>query len=72
MVETMVDLAPALPSGLGQLIVFETLSALAYAFVLRGEWPAPETALGIALLVAGVAWALRAKPTPAAADAHAG
>ena len=61
-----------LPTTLaGQLIVFETLSALAYAFLLRGEWPAPETALGIALLIAGVAWALRAKPTPEAADAHA-
>ena len=38
----------------GQLIVFETLSALAYAFVLRGEWPGPLTTGGIALLVAGV------------------
>ncbi|ODV03927.1 MAG: hypothetical protein ABT20_14330 [Rubrivivax sp. SCN 70-15] len=56
----------------GQLIVFETLSALAYAFVLRGQWPAPGTLAGIALLVAGVAWALRARPTPLAAEAHAG
>jgi drug/metabolite transporter (DMT)-like permease len=49
-----------LPTSLvGQLIVFETLSALAYAFVLRGQAPAPLTALGIALLVAGVVWALR-------------
>jgi drug/metabolite transporter (DMT)-like permease len=60
-----------LPTSLvGQLIVFETLSALAYAFVLRGEPPAPLTALGIALLVAGVVWALRlgspARPQPEA------
>ena len=49
-------------SMVGQLIVFETLAALAYAFLLRGQWPAPLTALGIALLVAGVLWALRIKP----------
>ena len=62
-----------LPTTLaGQLIVFETLSALAYAFALRGQWPDPLTALGIALLVAGVAWALRVRPEPAqAAAAHA-
>jgi drug/metabolite transporter (DMT)-like permease len=54
-----------LPTSLvGQLIVFETLSALAYAFVLRGQAPAPLTALGIALLVAGVVWALRVRPQP--------
>jgi drug/metabolite transporter (DMT)-like permease len=55
-----------LPTTLtGQLIVFETLSALAYAFLLRGQWPAPVTALGIVLLVAGVLWALRARPAKA-------
>jgi drug/metabolite transporter (DMT)-like permease len=49
-----------LPTALvGQLIVFETLAALAYAFALRGQWPEPGTALGIALLVAGVWVALR-------------
>ena len=58
------------PAVSGQLIVFETLSALAYAFVLRGHWPAPETALGIALLVAGVLLALRSQPAPEAAEAH--
>ena len=59
-----------LPPGLaGQLIVFETLSALAYAFVLRGHWPDAATLAGVALLVAGVAWALRAWPAaPAAHD----
>jgi drug/metabolite transporter (DMT)-like permease len=52
-----------LPTTLvGQLIVFETLAALAYAFLLRGQWPQPLTALGIVLLVAGVLWALRIRP----------
>jgi drug/metabolite transporter (DMT)-like permease len=55
-----------LPTTLvGQLIVFETLSALAYAFVLRQQWPASATLAGIALLVAGVMWALRVRPVPA-------
>jgi drug/metabolite transporter (DMT)-like permease len=62
-----------LPTTLvGQLIVFETLSALAYAFMLRGAWPEPLTLAGIALLVAGVLWALRVRPEPLAAEAHAG
>jgi drug/metabolite transporter (DMT)-like permease len=45
----------------GQLIVFETLAALAYAFVLRREMPGLFTLLGVALLVAGVLLALRVK-----------
>jgi drug/metabolite transporter (DMT)-like permease len=61
-----------LPTTLaGQLIVFETLSALAYAFILRRAWPAPMTLAGIVLLIAGVAWALRSTPEPLAAEAHA-
>jgi hypothetical protein len=37
-----------LPTTLaGQLIVFETLSALAYAFMLRGSAPAATTMAGI-------------------------
>lgn len=49
-----------LPATLaGQLIVFETLSALSYAFVLRGTPPEPLTLFGVALLVAGVARAAR-------------
>ncbi len=63
-----------LPTALlGQLIVFETLSALTYAFVLRQQWPAPATAAGVALLVAGVLWALRVRPEPIgiAASHHA-
>ncbi|MFO1340560.1 MAG: DMT family transporter [Burkholderiaceae bacterium] len=60
-----------LPTNLaGQLIVFETLSALAFAFLLRHEWPAPATLAGIALLVSGVAWALRVEPEAVAADGH--
>lgn len=62
-----------LPTSLvGQLIVFETLSALAYAYALRGEWPGSTTLAGVALLVAGVLWALRVKPEPLAAEGHAG
>lgn len=57
-----------LPTALvGQLIVFETLSALSYAFVLRGHIPEPPTLAGIALLVGGVLWALRVRPEPAVA-----
>ena len=52
-----------LPTTLvGQLIVFETLAALAYAFLLRGRAPDATTAMGIALLVVGVIVALRLKP----------
>nr|WP_295376632.1 DMT family transporter [Pseudoxanthomonas sp.] len=54
-----------LPTALaGQLIVFETLAALAYAFMLRGQMPRPLTLLGIGLLIAGVLWAVRVKPEP--------
>jgi drug/metabolite transporter (DMT)-like permease len=61
-----------LPTTLaGQLIVFETLSALAYAFALRNRWPEPVSLLGIGLLIAGVAWALQARPQPLAAEGHA-
>ena len=51
-----------LPTALaGQLIVFETLAALAYAFWLRGQWPEPLTLTGIALLVTGVIAGVRVK-----------
>lgn len=54
-----------LPTSLaGQLIVFETISALAYAFMLRGQWPAPLTALGIGLLLAGVMLGTRVRAEP--------
>jgi len=56
-----------LPTTLsGQLIVFETLSALAYAFLLRGQMPGALTLVGIVLLVVGVAWALSAPRAGAA------
>lgn len=49
-----------LPTHLvGQLIVFETLAALAYAYVWRGAWPDRFTVAGVLALVAGVWWALR-------------
>jgi drug/metabolite transporter (DMT)-like permease len=59
------------PAVAGQLIVFETLAALSYAFVLRREWPQIETLAGIGLLIAGVMWALRTRPEPLAAEGHA-
>ena len=50
-----------LPTSLaGQLIVFETLAALAYGYLHRGQWPAPAAWAGIALLVAGVVLGVRA------------
>ena len=60
-----------LPTALaGQLIVFETLAALTYAFIWRGQWPESVTLAGIALLVAGVLWAVRIKPVPVVAEGH--
>jgi len=57
-----------LPTSLsGQLIVFETLAALAYAFTWHQRMPPATTLAGVVLLVAGVIWALRIKPV-----AHAG
>ena len=56
------------PTLAGQLIVFETLAALSYAFMLRGRTPQVETLAGVALLVGGVVWAVRTQPS--AADAH--
>ncbi|MFG6468211.1 DMT family transporter [Roseateles sp. BYS87W] len=52
-----------LPTSLsGQLIVFETLAALAYAFAWNHRTPPLATVLGVGLLLAGVVWALRIKP----------
>jgi drug/metabolite transporter (DMT)-like permease len=58
------------PSLSGQLIVFETLAALSYAFLLRGRVPQLETLAGVVLLVAGVVWAVRTQPSGASAEAH--
>jgi drug/metabolite transporter (DMT)-like permease len=50
-----------LPTSLaGQLIVFETLSALAYAYSWRGELPTATALVGIAILIAGVVLGVRA------------
>lgn len=49
-----------LPTTLaGQLIVFETLSALAYGYLHRGRLPDGLSTAGIALLIAGVVLATR-------------
>jgi drug/metabolite transporter (DMT)-like permease len=49
-----------LPTSLaGQLIVFETLAALLYAFLWRDAMPTAQAAVGIALLCAGVIWGVR-------------
>ncbi len=58
------------PALAGQLIVFETLAALSYAFVLRGRVPEVETLVGVALLIAGVVWAVRTQPEAVSAEAH--
>lgn len=50
-----------LPTSLaGQLIVFETLSALLYAFIWRGAAPSATVLAGIGLLCAGVMLGMRA------------
>lgn len=50
-----------LPTSLaGQLIVFETLAALWYAFIWRGTPPPPAVIAGIALLCVGVVLGMRA------------
>lgn len=55
-----------LPTSLtGQLIVFETLSALAYGFMHRGQWPGWLTGAGIGLLMGGVMMGVRAFQRPA-------
>ncbi|MCG8709129.1 DMT family transporter [Brenneria sp. 4F2] len=49
---------------IGPLIVFETLAALSYAFMLRHTWPPLLTLTGIVCLVVGVIYAMRIKPKP--------
>lgn len=48
------------PTLSGQMIVFETLFGLAFAYALRGEWPDAASTGGIALLVVGVVLGVRA------------
>ena len=60
-----------LPTALaGQLIVFETLAALVFAFLWRGEWPQPLIGLGVLALLAGVLWGVRVKPVPVVSEGH--
>ncbi len=47
----------------GQMIVFETLFALAYGFVFDHRWPRPLEIAAIALLMVGVAWSVRLHAT---------
>ncbi len=56
------------PTLAGQLIVFETLAALGYAYALRASLPGAQTLAGIALLIAGVAWAVRTQRSPEGAQ----
>lgn len=59
-----------LPTTLtGQLIVFETLAALAYGFMHRGAWPVLGVWVGIALLLAGVIAGTRVFTPPTVAGA---
>src|SRR5690606_26559645 len=52
-----------LPTALaGQLIVFETLAGLIYAYILREQWPGGLAISGALLLIAGVIWGARIKP----------
>ena len=52
--------AQKLPTTLaGTLIVFETLAALGYTFILRGTMPGGQILAGVGLLCAGVALSVR-------------
>jgi drug/metabolite transporter (DMT)-like permease len=56
----------------GQMIVFETLFALAYAFAWQQRWPSLLEALAIVFLVAGVMLCAHAHRSPRAIAEHAG
>lgn len=47
------------PALAGQLIVFETLAALSYAFIWYQRWPTSNEVVGIVLLVCGVVMGVR-------------
>lgn len=47
----------------GQMIVFETLFALAYGFVFDDRWPRPLELAAVVLLIVGVAWSVRLHAT---------
>jgi drug/metabolite transporter (DMT)-like permease len=50
----------------GQLILFETVSAMLYGFVYRGTPPRMLEIVAIGLLVAGVSWSVRLHAAPPA------
>ncbi|QRY77400.1 DMT family transporter [Pseudomonas sp. PDNC002] len=61
-----------LPMSLGgQLIVFETLFACAYAYLHQQRLPGPVEALAIVLLTIGVLWAIGLHRAPAEAPVRA-
>jgi drug/metabolite transporter (DMT)-like permease len=49
----------------GQLILFETVSAMLYGFLWRAQAPRMLELLAIALLVLGVTWSVRLHAAPA-------
>lgn len=49
----------------GQLILFETVSAMLYGFVWRGQGPRTLELIAIVLLVCGVTWSVHLHATPA-------
>ena len=56
----------------GQMIVFETLFALLYAFAWQRRWPSLLELLAIVLLVGGVLLCAHAHRTPRAITEHVG
>jgi drug/metabolite transporter (DMT)-like permease len=60
-----------LPATLaGQLIVFETLAALLYAYIVRQQAPEWLTLIGIAVLIIGVLFAVRVFQKPKSVTSH--
>ena len=53
------EMSQRLPSGLGgQLIVFESISAVVYALIWRGEYPTVSMVVGFAILLIGISCSL--------------
>ena len=53
------QMSQRLPSGLGgQLIVFESISAVIYALIWRGEYPTTSMVIGFSILLVGVSCSL--------------
>ena len=58
-------LAKRVPEEIGKGLSADIRAALAYAFAWNQRMPPPATLAGVALLMAGVVWALRIKPVRA-------